>query len=73
MEADTPPLEGLPQTKSTTSLFNSDMTTYTKMGQARSVEANLLALSEVDSPLLPAGRACGIGHKLPVWHDTVWL
>lgn len=29
MEADTPPLEGLPQTRSTTSLFNSDMTTFT--------------------------------------------
>lgn len=29
MEADTPPLEGLPQTKSTTSLFNSDMTIVT--------------------------------------------
>lgn len=28
MEADTPPLEGLPQTRSTTSLFNSDMTSF---------------------------------------------
>lgn len=28
IEADTPPLEGLPQTRSTTSLFNSDMTNF---------------------------------------------
>lgn len=28
------------------------------------IEANLARL--VDSPLLSAGRACGIGHKLPV-------
>lgn len=87
IEADTPPLEGLPQTRSTTSLFNSDMTNFftagestgtpssvptAKRGKEKSVEANLQALSEDDSPLLSAGRACGIGHKLPVLHDTVF-
>lgn len=39
MEADTPPLVGFPQTKSTTSLFNSDMTRFnhwhSSVGQPR--------------------------------------
>lgn len=73
MEVDTPPLGGLLQTKSTTSLFNSDMTTSTndplvlqtaRWQKLKSVEANLAL--PVDSPLLSAGRACGIGHKPPV-------
>lgn len=83
METDTP-LEGLPQTKSTTSLFNSDMLAF-------SVGWSKVSPSSVQQPggekiglftptcffllLLTvyfSGQVetCGIGHKLPV-HDSL--
>lgn len=67
MEADTPPLEGLPQTMSTTSLFTSDMTSLNVTCQSNSHAGK----GQLSGGQLASSFSCG--QVQPVALDTGFL
>ena len=69
IEADTPPLVGLPQTKSTTSLFNSDMTFWVLVNTTRTLLWSNSSGSgeEVHSEQLASGRCVACSSLVVGW------